>query len=307
MNMKKATILVLLLNKLTLSQIDTIALSFYPLQSGNYWEYSAVFLDWSFPPTYTYTYYSLEVLGDSILPNGKTYKILLNNNLSNTSDSSYIFERIDSVTANVYRYEPSFGYPESEFLIDSLKSLTGDSCSAHRDETGHDDNYITICESVYEDTLLGLNTYLKFFRNITFIPTYDYWLAREIGLCRISVTELSEYYCYLVYAEISGHTYGTHLKLDQQKIITSNYKLYQNYPNPFNPVTRIDYYIPRSQDIAISLFNVSGQKVIDLYAGRQAAGYHSLKFDGRDLSSGMYYYRLQSSDYVAVKKCILLK
>jgi hypothetical protein len=84
-------------------------------------------------------------------------------------------------------------------------------------------------------------------------------------------------------------------------------KLLPNYPNPFNPLTRIDYYLPKSEEIEIELYNVNGQKVKLLYSGRQKIGYHSLTLDGGDMPSGIYYYRLKSSDFVDTRKCLLIK
>jgi hypothetical protein len=124
-------------------QIDTTALRFYPLQTGNYWEYEELFIDWPIP-MYSNSYYSLEVLGDTTLSNGLTYKTIIKKDIPYSSIPEYIFERIDSTTSNVYRYEPYYGYPDDEYLIDSLKSLMGDSSKAHRDNPAPYPDFITI-------------------------------------------------------------------------------------------------------------------------------------------------------------------
>ena len=292
---------------MTFCQIDTTALSFYPLQPGNYWEYEELFIDWPIP-MYSYSYYSLEVLGDTTLSNGLTYKIIIKKDIPNSSNPEYIFERIDSMTANVFRYETHFGYPNNEYLIDSLKSLIGDTSQAHRDIPEPNYPFITVCQDIYNDTLLGINTQFKLFWNMTYIyPLYEYCLAKSIGLSKISIVELTQYYCNLEYAEVNGETYGTALNLPPKEILSIEYKLYQNYPNPFNPTTQIDYYLPKSEEIEIKLYNVNGQNIKDLYVGKQSSGYHSQKLDGRNLASGIYYYVFKSSSFTDTKKCILVK
>ena len=84
-------------------------------------------------------------------------------------------------------------------------------------------------------------------------------------------------------------------------------KLNQNYPNPFNNSTLIQYSLPKQLKIKLELFNVLGEKIKTLYSGTQKAGEHKLSLDATQLSSGLYFYKLSSKNYVQVKKLILLK
>ena len=95
--MKRILFFTLLLFNLLFGQVDTTALRFYPLQTGNYWEYEEVFIDWPIP-MYSYSYYSLEVLGDTTLPNGLSYKTIVKKDIPYSSIPEYRFERIDSTT-----------------------------------------------------------------------------------------------------------------------------------------------------------------------------------------------------------------
>jgi hypothetical protein len=81
----------------------------------------------------------------------------------------------------------------------------------------------------------------------------------------------------------------------------------QNYPNPFNPSTTIRYALPHKSAVQLTVFNTLGQQVAVLQNGEQEAGYHDVRFDGTNLSSGVYFYRIQSGDFVETRKLILLR
>ncbi len=85
------------------------------------------------------------------------------------------------------------------------------------------------------------------------------------------------------------------------------YELAQNYPNPFNPTTKIEYSIPAVAKVDLKIYNIVGQEVATLVNEIQVAGVHHVKFDGMNLASGMYFYRLTAGDFVSVKKMVLLK
>jgi len=89
--------------------------------------------------------------------------------------------------------------------------------------------------------------------------------------------------------------------------VPKKYALYQNYPNPFNPYTTIKFELPVASSVRLELYNSAGQKVKDLFVGELPAGYHEVKVDGRDLSSGVYFYVLRANDFVGVKKMVLVK
>jgi hypothetical protein len=86
-----------------------------------------------------------------------------------------------------------------------------------------------------------------------------------------------------------------------------NSSLFQNYPNPFNPTTTIRYGLPNRSHVTLTVFNTLGQQIAQLQNGEQEAGYHEVKFDGANLPSGMYFYRMQAGNYVETKKLLLLK
>jgi hypothetical protein len=85
------------------------------------------------------------------------------------------------------------------------------------------------------------------------------------------------------------------------------YSLEQNYPNPFNPSTTIRYGLPNRSHVTLTVFNTLGQQVSVLQNEEQEAGYHEVEFDGKILSSGVYFYRIQAGDFVQTKRLLLLK
>ena len=80
-----------------------------------------------------------------------------------------------------------------------------------------------------------------------------------------------------------------------------------NYPNPFNATTIIRYALLRAADVKIEIYDILGGRVEMLIQGEQPAGYHQVVWDASDISSGMYFYRIQAGDYIEAKKMLLLK
>jgi hypothetical protein len=83
--------------------------------------------------------------------------------------------------------------------------------------------------------------------------------------------------------------------------------LLQNYPNPFNPTTIIRYGLPQKADVRLIVYNTLGQTVAALVNETQNVGYHEVRFDGINLASGVYFYRIQTGGFVQTKKLLLLR
>ena len=97
-----------------------------------------------------------------------------------------------------------------------------------------------------------------------------------------------------------------------ESLIPKEFALYDNFPNPFNPTTQIAVDLPEAATTEITVWNIMGQRVATLYKGDLNAGHHTLNFDGRDsngkqLTSGMYLYRVAAGKYNATKKMTLMK
>ncbi len=85
------------------------------------------------------------------------------------------------------------------------------------------------------------------------------------------------------------------------------YSLDQNYPNPFNPTTTINYALPKTSNVILSVYNTLGQKIKTLVNSTEAPGNYNVTFNGANLPSGIYFYHIQAGGYSAIKKLVLLK
>jgi len=93
----------------------------------------------------------------------------------------------------------------------------------------------------------------------------------------------------------------------KQSAIPKEFKLFTNYPNPFNPETKIRYDLPKNTKVKITVYDVMGREVKTLVDCYENAGSYEAVFDGTQLASGVYLYRLAAGDYREVKKMILIR
>jgi endo-1,4-beta-xylanase len=89
--------------------------------------------------------------------------------------------------------------------------------------------------------------------------------------------------------------------------LPSEFKLEQNYPNPFNPTTNIGYSILNTTKVTLKIYDVLGREIRTLVNSEQRPGRYNVTFDARDLSSGVYFYKLSAGDFIATKKLMLIK
>jgi hypothetical protein len=87
----------------------------------------------------------------------------------------------------------------------------------------------------------------------------------------------------------------------------SSFSLLQNYPNPFNPTTRIEYKIEKAGFVSLKVYDMLGAEIATLVNQEKLPGSYSVTFDGKNLPSGVYFYRLQTGNHTATKKLSLLK
>ncbi|MEP0861291.1 MAG: T9SS type A sorting domain-containing protein [Ignavibacterium sp.] len=98
---------------------------------------------------------------------------------------------------------------------------------------------------------------------------------------------------------------------EEEFILPSEYFLSQNYPNPFNPTTKIKYSIPNVgsglAQTVLKVYDVLGNEVATLVDEEKPAGSYEINFDASELSSGIYFYKLQAGLFVETRKMVLLR
>jgi hypothetical protein len=120
-----------------------------------------------------------------------------------------------------------------------------------------------------------------------------------------------KYYYRLKQIDFDG-SYEYSKEVEVNVTAPTKFSLEQNYPNPFNPVTTIKYSVPEvgisfMKFISLKIYNALGEEVATLINEEKPAGSYTVKFDGSNLPSGVYIYRLTAGSYSAAKKLILLK
>ncbi|MCF8242332.1 MAG: T9SS type A sorting domain-containing protein [Melioribacteraceae bacterium] len=106
-------------------------------------------------------------------------------------------------------------------------------------------------------------------------------------------------YAYFTIGDVTG--------IQDDMPVVRNYKLFQNFPNPFNPSTSICYSLADDTHVNLKIFDLLGREVKVLVNENRTAGLHSIEFEANSLPSGIYFYRIQTNKFTAVKKMLLLK
>jgi hypothetical protein len=95
--------------------------------------------------------------------------------------------------------------------------------------------------------------------------------------------------------------------LETESVLPKKFALYQNFPNPFNPTTTISFDVPKQATVKITIFDVMGREVTRLVDNDYSAGSYSVNWNASPYASGLYYYRIEAGDFVAVRKLVLMK
>ncbi len=132
-------------------------------------------------------------------------------------------------------------------------------------------------------------------------------------------TNTKKYYSFIDNSFSGGNVFYYRLKqidtdgsFEYSKIVgvetnPTSFSLSQNYPNPFNPLTTIRYSIPKGDAVVIEVFDMLGNEVSTLVNEEKEKGVYSVSFDASNFASGIYFYRLQTGNFVETKKMLLLK
>jgi hypothetical protein len=127
--------------------------------------------------------------------------------------------------------------------------------------------------------------------------------------------ELSQTYTYRIkaYKGSAESDYSNEASLtlvgveEEKEEIPTEYSISQNYPNPFNPTTRIKFALPKTALTKLTIYDLLGREIQILINRELEAGYHEIAVDANNLPSGVYFYGIQSGDFIQTKKLILMK
>lgn len=174
----------------------------------------------------------------------------------------------------------AFSSPSGLMILDSsgnlIRSLTA----------------VTGLRSVY---LLGNGHYLT--TNATGVHEID---SSSGALIRTVVTGAN-------YQYISLYTPGIVLSVNGNSALPEGYKLFNNFPNPFNPSTIVKFTVPEYTSVKLSVYDIRGKLISDLYNGKKNAGTYEISFNAEGLASGIYYCKLEAGNFSDFKKMMLIR
>ncbi len=278
---------------LILSANFLTAQNWFPLEIGNRWDY---LLDCHIHGgIFYYDTLSIKIIDKQILSNNIEYYMFLNA-YPFWHPSSYYVRYQDS---KIYFYDEDDSIDCLAFRFDLTPNTVYYDCK------GRENSILFINTSytfTFQDTVQAQNlkTFSKKF------GLRDDWLINGLVECR----------CELRGCIISGTVYGQLLLSFENDIDPSTgFSVSQNYPNPFNPSTRIQYQVSSNSHVTLKVYDVLGNEVATLVNEYKPAGSYEIKFsarggqavNGRQLASGIYFYRLKAGEFVETKKMILLR
>ncbi len=295
--MRKLIVLIIMLCAMNASALDTITCKYFPLHVGNVYKYY-------FGNSIGYSYtYKIRIVKDTII-NNKRYFIFSPGLYGTVSPV-----RFDTLTGNIYSRNSSgyCSYSPYEMMQDSLKSNLYDSAIVCNSVSKHK------CSLTGYLNIIGNSVHTKRFRRNENPPGdyEEYVYGMGFGIVGINYKIGQEYSSHsLIGCYINGVLYGDTILTGINQIgseVPSAYSLGQNYPNPFNPRTNIKFNVARAGDVRLSIFDVTGREVEVLVNERLNAGTYEARFDGSGLTSGVYFYRMQTRDFTETKRMLLIK
>ncbi|MBX2992069.1 MAG: T9SS type A sorting domain-containing protein [Bacteroidetes bacterium] len=254
----------------------------YPLHKGDRWQYTLV------PMT-------ARIDKDSLMPNGQRYALI-----------KYEFSRADRwerTSGNrVYWYNPQ---TNEEHVWYDFSLAPGDTVTII--PRTNDSTIIYFVSTGTYDLFGAARRWWSFWvDHVTSIIDEEEWITitDSIGMTHISAMW---YTSSIMGAIINGMQYGTIVHAGEHSVIPRGFHLHQNFPNPFNPGTEIRYQMPEVRHVTLKVFDVLGREVATLVNEVKPPGEYSVQFDGSNLSSGVYFYRLQTESFEETKKLLLAR
>lgn len=276
---------------------------FYPLQIGNKWLYKNSLYEVGTEPTITY--FSKEVIGDTLMENGKNYFVI-------KEWGNIYYERFDSTTNEIIRYM-DWQCGKLDNPIYNLNYIPNDTL-----EWWYCDSLGNPYQVFYDESLGPDSSFIELTRDDLLSEEISF--RKHLGLFYKSIGEISLSTTVLIGAEINGKVWGTLTSVDENEELIYEFSLHQNYPNPFNPSTTIKFTVgtpPRPSPyqgegereglVLLRIYDILGREIKTLLNKQMQPGTHEVTFDASNLPSGVYFYRLTSGNNSQTKKMLLMR
>jgi photosystem II stability/assembly factor-like uncharacterized protein len=186
-----------------------------------------------------------------------------------------------------------------EYLISDKKAIlwSVDICQSNP-------NIVFAVGNYYNDSVNGNKGLIMYSTNGGVSWICEVWSSNQV-LTGVTTTSTDVYI-----VGDGGFIYKAALPVGINQIgstVPDKYILSQNYPNPFNPVTNIEFSVPKNGAVKLTVFDITGKELAVLVNQILSIGKYKVDYNGANLSSGTYFYRLQTNDFVATKKMVLIK
>jgi photosystem II stability/assembly factor-like uncharacterized protein len=262
--------------------IDIPPFSYFPLNVGNIWYFSEGHDG--------VIKYKVEVEKDTLLDDNNTYAKLRQFYTPHDSLLYVFFLRKEN--NKIIRYP--------EYTILDFQMDIGDPATS-------------IFEYPYPSVLTDINLVNVFGRYLStyyfFTTPYDYYSYTDsIGFNTWGADTWTNYFPkYLLGCIIDGVSYGLVSVEEENKSVSVAFQLSQNYPNPFNPSTVISYQLPVISNVTLKVYDILGREVAVLVNEEKPAGSYEIQFTANGLTSGIYFYQINTGNFSETKKMILLR
>lgn len=291
--MKKWIILICLVTSVSFSQ------SYFPLEVGNQWVFEGGYWFEDERDTNVVT-----VLADTLMPNGINYF-----ELSSPIDEGgleFKFVRCDSI--GIYFYDK---FDSTDELVYNFNAIKDEWYNVGYYAGGSDSPKVILYSENNFERFGYETTELNF--GFDYLVPFSLSFSEKFGPVYSFVAHHEPYSESLIGCIISGVKYGTVVGVDEEEMIPMKLSLHQNYPNPFNLTTTIKFTTPPSpyqgegSRVRLVVYDILGRKIVTLLNKPMQPGSYEVEFDGSNLTSGVYFYVLETGGKRLSKKMLFVK
>lgn len=208
------------------------------------------------------------------------------NNADNPMTLAYALNTVSSPMLTLsfwHKYTTEANY---DFCYVEVSSDNGSTWNTVTSYNGTLSNWTYVSMDISQYTNSSSQVKIRFRLTSDVSQVYDGWYVDDIKLTAYQTTPLA---------------------IGSEGETPVSYKLSQNYPNPFNPVTLINFAIPKTGFVSLKVYDLLGKEVSSLVNETKAAGNYNVMFDASNLSSGIYFYKLETSSFTDTKKMVIIK